>query len=284
MNFKTKTLVVAAIAAMAMSGAANARIQDAAGTGGSEFVFSAWDAQAGVGYTFDLNWGATLDTLFGADTAYTTAANANIANGLADSNGIIYDSVLTGINFADYTNVQWNLGAADNIGRNRLMVTLGDTAANLITSNANTKNAVTAFSANYIAPVNGKGTNVGTTIAFDGYANTTAAADGTAYAGAASFGNTFAGKLNDTTVLMGESTSLWMLGMNSSSTTGTAGSAAGWLNQVKLADGRTVFAKTYLAEDGYHLQISAVPEADSWAMLLAGLGLMGFIARRRTQA
>lgn len=32
------------------------------------------------------------------------------------------------------------------------------------------------------------------------------------------------------------------------------------------------------------LTVSAVPEADTWAMLLAGLGLMGFIARRRTAA
>ena len=30
--------------------------------------------------------------------------------------------------------------------------------------------------------------------------------------------------------------------------------------------------------------VAAVPEADTWAMLLAGLGLMGFIARRRLQA
>ena len=29
-------------------------------------------------------------------------------------------------------------------------------------------------------------------------------------------------------------------------------------------------------------QVTAVPEADTWAMLLAGLGLVGFAARRRT--
>lgn len=34
----------------------------------------------------------------------------------------------------------------------------------------------------------------------------------------------------------------------------------------------------------YTAAVAAVPEADSWAMLLAGLGLMGFIARRRTAA
>lgn len=286
MNFKMKTLAVAAIAAMAMSGAANARIQDASGTAGSEFVFSAWDSSAGVGYTFDLNWTATLNTLFGSDTAYTTAANATVANSLADVSGVIYDSVLSGMNFADVSNVQWNLAAADSVGRNRMMVTLGDSATDLVTQNAKIKNAVTSFSANYVSPVNSKGTHVGADFAIDGYA-VTSPTDLTAYAGAATFGNTVAGYLNDTTVLMGQSTSLWMLGMNSSTTTGTAGSNPGWLNQVKLADGREIIAKTYLANDGYHLQVaavSAVPEADTWAMLLAGLGLMGFIARRRTQA
>jgi hypothetical protein len=29
--------------------------------------------------------------------------------------------------------------------------------------------------------------------------------------------------------------------------------------------------------------IAAVPEADTWAMLLAGLGLVGFATRRRTR-
>jgi MYXO-CTERM domain-containing protein len=28
-------------------------------------------------------------------------------------------------------------------------------------------------------------------------------------------------------------------------------------------------------------QVTPVPEADTWAMLLAGLGLVGFAARRR---
>lgn len=32
------------------------------------------------------------------------------------------------------------------------------------------------------------------------------------------------------------------------------------------------------------LQITAVPEPESYAMFLAGLGLLGMIARRRTRA
>ncbi|MEQ6340322.1 MAG: PEP-CTERM sorting domain-containing protein [Gammaproteobacteria bacterium] len=29
------------------------------------------------------------------------------------------------------------------------------------------------------------------------------------------------------------------------------------------------------------LQVAAVPEAETWVMMLAGLGLVGFVARRR---
>lgn len=39
-----------------------------------------------------------------------------------------------------------------------------------------------------------------------------------------------------------------------------------------------------LGSNGQLVFTAPVPEADTWAMLLAGLGLMGFIARRRTAA
>ncbi len=40
-------------------------------------------------------------------------------------------------------------------------------------------------------------------------------------------------------------------------------------------------AGTYTISIGMSNQVTAVPEADSWAMLLAGLGLVGFAARRK---
>ncbi len=44
------------------------------------------------------------------------------------------------------------------------------------------------------------------------------------------------------------------------------------------ADGLASIQKTFV---GANIQVSPVPEADTWAMLLAGLGLVGFMARRR---
>jgi hypothetical protein len=39
-----------------------------------------------------------------------------------------------------------------------------------------------------------------------------------------------------------------------------------------------------LSVSGTHISVSAVPEADTYAMLLGGLGLLGLVARRRKQA
>jgi uncharacterized protein YjbJ (UPF0337 family) len=284
MNFKMKTLAVAAIAAMAMSGAAEARIQDGT-TGNSELVFSAWDGA--VGYTLDLNTILTLNDLVAggaADGLFAVSPPATVAASLIGSDGVIFDQLLTNfVGFNDLGNVQWNLAAGDSISRYRFLTTLGDSAADMNISNNNIKNAVTAFNG-YVGGANGKSTD-NVTMAVDGYANTVLA-DGVAYAG--NMGDNWAGKVNDTTSLLGASTSLWVLGMNNSSTTGIAGSTTGYINQLMTFDGRAVSASTYLADDGYHLRIAAdvaaVPEADTWAMMLAGLGLMGFIARRRTQA
>lgn len=277
-----KTLVAAAIAALAMSGAAEARIQDGS-TGNGELVFSAWDGA--VGYTYDLEWTAALNDLVAggaADGTYATSPSATVAASMIGAGGVIFDHVLTGFsNFSDLSAVQWNLAAADSVGRNRFLTTLGDSAADMNVSNLNVKSAVTVFNS-YVGGANGKSTD-NVTMAVDGYANTILA-DGVGYAG--NNGDNWGGKTNDSTSLLGASTSLWVLGMNNSSTTGTAGSSTGYINQLLAFDGRAVTASTYLAQDGYHLQlaVAAVPEADTYAMFLAGLGLMGFIARRRMQA
>ena len=52
---------------------------------------------------------------------------------------------------------------------------------------------------------------------------------------------------------------------------------------LELVPTYTSGADTYL-KIAVAADVAPVPEADTWAMMLAGLGLMGFIARRRTQA
>jgi hypothetical protein len=39
-----------------------------------------------------------------------------------------------------------------------------------------------------------------------------------------------------------------------------------------------------LGTNGTLTYVGAVPEADTWAMMMLGLGFMGFVARRKQQA
>ncbi|MFA7349556.1 MAG: PEP-CTERM sorting domain-containing protein [Methylotenera sp.] len=277
MNFKLKALVAAVVLSAAAT-SANAAIDLNAGN--SEFAFSAWDSVAGVGYTYDLNWSKFLNDMVGIDQAATATgnatllANAKVASSMIGANGVIFDDVLTGFNLANSSNVQWNLAAVDtSSGRTRMLTTQGDTFDAAFTSTSNqAKSAATAFSL-YTSGSNGKVTVPGT----DTFANTIQA-DGSAYAGVA--GNNWNGNVADTTNVMGGTSFMSFLAQS----TQASSSQAGLQQQLFSFDNKAIVAKTYLQDGAWRLQVAAVqavPEPETNAMFLAGLGLMGFIARRR---
>lgn len=276
MNFKLKTLV-AALALSAVATSANAAIS--ANSGNSELVFSAWDSAAGVGYTYDLNWNKFLNDMVGIDQAATVAGNALLAanavvqSSMIGANGVIFDDVLTGLPFASSSNVQWNLGAYDSgVGRTRLLITQGDSALPFTSNNNQVKAAATAFGG-YAPAANG----FITTPAEDTYA-VTSSTNGAAYAG--NGGNGFYNNLADTTNVLGGTSFMYLL----APTTLASSAAASFTQQLLSFDGKAIVAKTYLQGNEWRLQVAAVqavPEPETNAMMLAGLGLMGFIARRR---
>ena len=47
---------------------------------------------------------------------------------------------------------------------------------------------------------------------------------------------------------------------------------------------KLVFSSVYAQVDNINLSVAAVPEPETWAMLLAGLGLVGFALRRRASS
>jgi MYXO-CTERM domain-containing protein len=106
----------------------------------------------------------------------------------------------------------------------------------------------------------------------------TSANGGAAYAGVSNALGGYAGKIGnfggDTNGLIGTNLSVWNIVRNGTNnlTTATA-------TKLNIAGFNPYFN---LSNTGALTYVAAVPEADSWAMLLAGLGLMGFIARRRT--
>lgn len=277
MNFKLKALVAAVVLSAAAT-SANAAIT--AASGNSELVFSAWDSVAGVGYTYDLNWNKFLNDMVGIDQAATTAGNATlISNAVVQSSmigvgGVIFDDVLTGLPFANASNVQWNLGAYDSgTGRTRLLITQGDSGLAFSSTNDGVKTAATLFGT-YAPAANAF---IVPPPADDTYA-VTSSTNGAAYAG--NTGDGFNGKTVDTTNVLGGSSFMYLL----APTTQSASAGTAINQQLFSFDGNAIVAKTYLDTNNvWRLNISAapVPETDTSAMMIAGLGLMGFIARRR---
>lgn len=273
--FKTKLML--AVAALGMSAIASADIGGNIGNG--EFVFSAYDRDSGVGYTYELD-DAGFDAMFGSDVRMNSligSTNTTSAVGFTvmqnPAGGVIFDYALP--SFTDFlsgavpANVVWNITSIDVSGLRRLVQTVAATPDATPYTNAalNTSAANLNF---YYGAVNGKIDN-----ADDGHA-LTLQADGAAYAG--NLGTNFGGQGYNSLGGLDQSLEMWVFGGTSSS---SSSSAASLMGQIQDASGMDVMAKVYMGQDGmYHLQIAAVPEPSTYAMLLAGLGLLGFAARR----
>ncbi len=271
--FKTKLMF--AIAALGLSAAASANIETAAN---GEFVFSAYDRDSGVGYTYELE-DAGFNALFGSDVRMNSligSTNTTSAIGLTvvqnPAGGVIFDYALP--SFTDFlagavsSNVVWNITAIDVSGLRRQIQTVNTVPA--ATPYTNSALITSGNNLNvYYGQVNAK-LGLG-----DGYA-LTQQSDGAAYAG--NLGTNFGGPGYNSFGSLDSELSMFVFG---STSTSVSNSSPALFGQMKDADGMDVMAKVYMGQDGmYHLAIAAVPEPSTYAMLLAGLGLLGFAARR----
>lgn len=254
-----KLKLAAAAALVALSGAANAAIDGGAG-GNGELFFSVWDANSS--YTRDLN--ITLNSFESA----VAAAGAYLNQVSADA---LFTSFLSTV---DLGSMKWAITAADAQGARRLLETYSVLPTTAKTDDV-TRLAVGSIGT-FVTALNANGTlNAESAIYAVGNAG---------YAGNSIY-NT------DTNTRLG-------FNRTGSAANDSYETGLGIVRIDALASGTAKSTYTPYADSGNALRAfldlnqgsatfgqltiaAPVPEPESYAMLLAGLGVMGAIARRR---
>lgn len=273
MKLKMK-LMAAAIALVAASGA-NAAITTSS-SGNGELFFTIYDQGADLSSAADdrayvrdlgslLNGGTMNDWTNNSaitspsptlsankqalGTIYSIAADANLQSFLAAS--------------TDTSRLQWNVAAVDTSGSDRLLTTAGSISAAQL-PNYNVFRTFGAAGADiYLAAMNPALT--GESALYSGAA-----------AGVSKWGNNIGGKtLFSNAASLGDSMGFYLLSekVASGSTTTIA-----TLQQYMASP--TVQMDWTLSDQGV-LTVAAIPEPSEYALMLAGLGMLGFMARRR---
>ncbi len=259
MKFQLKALA-AALVLSASSLSAQAAM-DLSSTGNGSFVLSVWNADLGSA-TFDLGYN------------YNSFADL-VSQGTFDLTAGNYASAWSFISAASSAPTYWAVFAGDNAGTARTKGSFGFfTTANStdgmsqLQSTASVNTGVLANMDTYIGAANNapgnhstvaNGANISTLTANSGAGS--AGAYGTGKAGAA---GPFARAELDQSQQM-----LQIL---------SQGTAAPTANFMANATGNNY---TFKLSSAGLLYVTALPEADSYAMLLAGLGVLGLVARRR---
>lgn len=275
MNFKMKALV-AAVALTASMSASAAMTQSAFQSGStskigdSSLILTLIDNNNSISATFDLGYSystfAESLVATGPNLLWDLASNADYS--------AAWTSFTSGANLA---NSHWAIFAGDNFGTGAGAKGMIVTYTTLPLQNVTTSELGTQLSGMdvYIAD----NSPLGNHLAVSNGANTTVL--GTEWAGQSGAYNAD-GKVG----LKGPVTwgsfdqSLGVVKFLGGATVTSRLTSDVYANQF----GASAFALTSNGALTYTNAVAAVPEADTWAMLLAGLGLMGFIARRRTAA
>lgn len=283
-NHKLAGIAGALVAALALgSSPAHALIDGTTATGGSEWVFAAWGMDAegkGVGYVYDLETTLTLESFIGADVATNQTPSTALPSSLSTPffQGVLPQFASFQALLANPNDFVWNLAAAESIGRNRVVSTVEVMPA-VTPTNFAIKNMAANFGV-FSAGAATKGTHP---LVADGVAFDIREADLTAYPGpsaTSAYGQNFGGASSGLDNAAGPGAQLplvmfWQKSLLSSQANGAGGFGA--LSQ----DGRPVVARMEFGANGAQLTVTAVPEPSESALWLAGLGLLGLIARRR---
>jgi len=250
-------LKLIALAAMLAAGSANAAIDSGAG-GNGELFFNIWDANGS--YTLDLNQSI--------DAFNTGVANAGFIN-LSWAADSTLTNFLAGANTAS---LKWNIMATDSKGSPRLLTTYSLPEAS-VTKNADVIRTASSSVGGFVNNVN---------VELGGANSVAVTSASAAWAGKPSFGDNVGGLLNfsNAGTLSNNSYDSGLGFMRIDA--GGFGIAASQYNE--YLDSSVAVNAWVDADNGLHLAAAPVPEASTYGMMLAGLGLVGFMARRRLSA
>ncbi|ARO86904.1 PEP-CTERM sorting domain-containing protein [Nitrosospira lacus] len=287
MNFKLKALAVAAI--MAASAPAFAAI-DGGPTGNGELLLnvryyggdSATSGGDDISALFDL--GLKMNDALAANSSLTGLTGTwNLNSG---AYGASWNQLLSFVGAANTGKIEFNVIALDDTDRNLAggsrYLTTGSVDAWPSQGNTNVK----GFNGmdQYLTANNSRGTHA--TDANGASVATPTDAPNTffgAIGGLTQGDNWLAKTTVDTTQVLGTEQNFWFLTTSSTSNLAQATKTPFGvdLNHDGVI-GAGEFTKVTLNEAGVLNITSPVPEADTWAMLLAGLGMLGAMVRRRT--
>lgn len=257
MKFSLKTLA-AAVALAAVAGTASAAINDGS-TGNGTLFFSAWDGQTSYNYDMALSIDA-----YEADLA--AVGNQNLLWGAGFTS-----SFASWLNTANTATLQWSVLATDTVAQRRILTTVGAAVLPATNSNADVLRTGAGNIQTYI-------NNVNPVLTGDFAVTTSNTAD--SYTGKL-IGDKINNKFTfDTSAAFANNS--YANGVVFQKTLANASGITKGTNNA-YADGG-VAVRSWVDGAGLHIAaVQAVPEPSEYAMLLAGLGLIGAVARRRSQ-
>ncbi len=290
MSMKIKALAVAVTLAVVAGPAAAAITLSTSANGGvngnGELFFSVWDT-AGTADDYSDDRSYTRD-LGGAMNNWATSANVPVINAAKQAEtytmGFGPDALLTSFLSAtapaDFANLRWNVAAVDSSGRDRVLITSKDGLP--LPNNAGFRNWAQGGGDAFLAAVNvlpghGGFTNFGV----NGSSISTLA-DGFSLA-SRYWDNDFGDNSGAMNVAgnIGEKLNFYLLAENVAGNNAAKVLSYQYVNAVDP----TLPAYWQLGNDGtLSYQVTPVPEAETWAMLAAGLLMIGAVARRRMSA
>ena len=262
MNFKLKALVAAAVVASTMSGAANAIVNN-------EMFLVAYDATASKTFIAALGQAGSVSAFTGStnlDISYAADANwTNFITG-ATAGGVTYQ-VLGFYQSNAAAPTSYNAG-------DKLLATSNTTPNSFSNSGMNGLMSDVAIASGGIAQFEALNSAVTGT--------STGLVVGTAIDSGAKVSTNVFGKYNafNATAALGDSLNFYSITRPVATSNVTQTVKTQYLTNGVGSTGDT----WKLTSAGQLTYTAAVPEADSWAMAMLGLGLMGFVARRRTRA